>query len=637
MCGIAGLASFRSPLNGGWIHKMTAVLQHRGPDDEGYLAVDTSRKEPKCTALGGSDSSAAGLQSISDYHARADLYFGHRRLSILDLSSAGHQPMESAAGAWIVFNGEIYNYLELRDELKGEGYDFSTATDTEVILAAYAHWGEDCVRRFNGDWAFCIFDAARRVLFLSRDRYGIKPRYFFHGPRFFAFASEIKALLAIPTVPYAINREKAFEYRALFCRDHSNETLFDGICQLVPGENATLDLATRTLRRSRYYSLTANPAAEKYDHAKAIDYACDIRDLLTDSIRLRLRADVPVGTCLSGGLDSSTVVAIMSKLIGADNANLNTFTAAFPGELFDESRFAALAAKRAGVRSHVLYPSHEGYRQDIARVLYHQDEPFGGASIYSEWAVMREASKHVKVILDGHGGDEVFAGYKDYRQAFLADLFVRARWATFLTELVKLSAMHKDKRMFLREIKSLPMYVFGRTAKRAMYRVYYRRQIAASRRDFQTARLPEPKRIDEKFAGDLNEVLLHYMRAYTLPYLLRGEDRCCMAHSIEARIPFTDYRLVDYVFAIPAIYKIHDGWTKWLLRLAVSDLLPPEIVWRKDKLGFASPRWATAEDEWNLWLKQHFAGDGKKRMRAEHARAWPGAGLISPAAPSRTQ
>lgn len=617
MCGIAGLASFGSHLGSGWIDKMTAALRHRGPDDEGYLAVDTSRSKLKCAALGGSDSAVAGLPSIADYHDRADLYLGHRRLSILDLSAAGHQPMRFRGDAWIVFNGEIYNYVELRDELKAAGYEFATATDTEVILAAYDYWGEDCVKRFNGDWAFCIFDASERRLLLSRDRYGIKPLYYFEAKGFFAFASEIKALLTVPQVPHAINKEKAFEYCALFCRDHSEETFFDGIRQVAPGHNMTLNLQTGARRVRRYYTLTTTYSAEKYDHQKAIRYACDVRELLTDSIRLRLRADVAVGTCLSGGLDSSVVVAIMSRLLGADSGQLKTFTASFPGEAFDESRFARLVAQRAGVQSRVLYPSKEGYWEDISRVLYHQDEPFGGASIYSEWEVMREASKHVKVVLDGHGGDEVFAGYKDYRLAFLADLLERRKWLTFGRELLHGARMHSPRRAFVMEMKSLPMYTLGPSAKRMIYRLYYRRQIGSALKSLKLASAPKLNRVEEKFAGQLNELLLHYLTTYTLPYLLRGEDRCCMGHSIEARIPFTDYRLVDHVFAIPAVYKIHDGWTKWLLRLAVQDFLPAEIVWRRGKYGFATPRWATKEDEWNLWLAQHFARDdhGEKEPR----------------------
>jgi asparagine synthase (glutamine-hydrolysing) len=623
MCGIAGIVNFQGALESHWIQRMTTVLRHRGPDDEGYLAAGTLVPELPCVSLGGADSSVTGLRSIGDYHGPANLYLGHRRLSILDLSEAGHQPM-GRGGLWIVFNGEIYNYMELREELKAAGYGFSTATDTEVILAAYDCWGQDCAKRFNGDWALAIFDARRRLLILSRDRYGVKPLYFFETNGFFAFASEIKALLAVPRVPHAINREKAFEYRALFCHDHTEETLFDGIRQLAPGQNMTLELQTGRRDSSRYYRLTTNYAAEKYDHRKALDYANDVRELLTDSVRLRLRADVPVGTCLSGGLDSSAVVAIMSRLVGAKDGRLNTFTASFPGEAFDESRFARLVAEHTRVQSRVLYPTKEGYWQEIDRVLYHQDEPFGGASIYSEWAVMREAAKHVKVVLDGHGGDEVFAGYKDYRLSFLADLLARRRWLTFLRELAHVARMHPERRKFLGEMKSLPIYFLGQRGKRIMYRLYYRREIGASRRSLNLARPAKLDQVGEKFAGNLNALLLHYMTTYTLPYLLRGEDRCCMAHSVEARVPFTDYRLVDYVFSIPAAYKIHDGWTKWLLRLAVSDLLPGEIVWRREKFGFATPRWATREDEWNLWLAQHFAREGRRDTKTRLPPPQPG-------------
>ncbi len=635
MCGITGIVSFNPAAKSGWIRAMTGALRHRGPDDEGYVAIDLAAPAPKATPLTGRDSAVAGLRRIEEFHEPAQIFLGHRRLAILDLSAAGHQPMRFK-NLWIVFNGEIYNYLELRAELKGAGYEFSTATDTEVILAAYDRWGEDCVKRFNGDWAFALVDGARGTLFLSRDRYGVKPLYVHQGRGVFLFASEIKALLAVAEVPHALNQETAFDYCALSCRDHSGETLFAGIGQLQPGENRLVDLRGGAARKSAYYQLTANLAVGDYHHRKAISYACDIRELLIDAVRLRLRADVPVGTCLSGGLDSSTVVAIMSRLAGAEKKNLNCFTAAFPGESFDEGRYAQQVAQRAGVQSHVLYPDGRGYRENIARVLYHQDEPFGGASIYSEWAVMEEAAKHVKVILDGHGGDEVFAGYKDYRLAHLAGLWSERRWFSFAKELRQTAKMHRDRRALARELRGLPIYLLGPRAKRALYRLYYRRQIAAAARALGVGATGAAlQRVGEKFAGNLNELLLHYMRTYTLPYLLRGEDRCCMAHSIEARIPFTDYRLVDYVFAIPAAYKIHRGWTKWLLRLAVSDLLPPEIVWRREKFGFATPRWATQEDEWRLWLAQHFpGGDGAaaaaRRAARADAPAFSGAASRSP-------
>jgi asparagine synthase (glutamine-hydrolysing) len=606
MCGIAGLISFESPVGPDLISSMTRAQRHRGPDDEGYVAIDLEEEPVRVTSLCGPDTQLKCEPTVEEFTGRSRLYLGHRRLAVLDLSPRGHQPM-SRDNLWIVFNGEIYNFVELRQELMALGHMFNTQTDTEVILAAYDEWGADCVCRFNGDWAFCVLDIRSRILFFSRDRFGVKPLYFIEKNGLFAFASEIKALLALSEIPRALNTEKAVEYFTLFCRDHTEETFFEGIRQLLPGENMTVDLRTGVRCKMRYYQLTTTYELGRYDHRKATAYASGVRELLTDAVRLRLRADVPVGTCLSGGLDSSAVVAIMAEIIGTGNVKQKTFTASFPGEPFDESRFAALVAKHTGVQSHMLYPTKEGYWRDVAAVLYHQDEPFGGASIYSEWEVMREASRHVKVVLDGHGGDEVFAGYKDYRLAFFANLLSERKWLTFITELWDSIILNKSKYKSFAEIKSLPIYIIRGKGKQLIYRLYYAQQIKNALKSLKGTHAVNFAAIDRKFAGNLNELLIHFMSIYTLPYLLRGEDRSCMAHSIEARVPFTDYRLVDYVFSIPAVYKIHKGWTKWLLRLAVKDLLPSEIVWRKDKLGFATPRWATKESEWKLWLDKNFS------------------------------
>jgi asparagine synthase (glutamine-hydrolysing) len=559
-------------------------------------------------SLGGPDSALTGEALLEDFSGQVNLYLGHRRLAILDLSTAGHQPMRYGDHLWIIYNGEIYNYLELREELRSQGYQFKTGTDTEVILAAYDRWGEECVSRFNGDWAFCILDTQRRVLFLSRDRYGIKPLYFFKSSRYFAFASEIKSIFTLPFVPRALNREKAFHYNALFCRNHTEETLFDDIYQLMPGQNMRVNIQTGEMRKWRYYTLSYCPELGEYEHRKAMAYAADIRDLLFDAVRLRLRADVPVGTCLSGGLDSSAIVAIMAKILGLELVaqTQNTFTASFPGESIDESRFARLVADCAGATSHFIYPSKEGYWRTLPAILYHQDEPFGGPSVYSQWEVMHEAAKHVKVVLDGQGGDEVFAGYRDYHVAYLAQLLQHRRIALLTGELWHTVRHARGVRKASAALKSLPFYALGSSWKRRVYRLCYRQQIKLAQEAFGVQRDPGLEHIDRKFKSDLNGLLHHYMTTYSLPYLLRGEDRNSMAHSIEARVPFTDYRLVDYVFSLPGAYKIRHGWTKWLLRLAVEDLLPPEIVWRRDKLGFATPPWASRWDEWNVWMQQNF-------------------------------
>jgi asparagine synthase (glutamine-hydrolysing) len=608
MCAITGFLSFDRPIGPSYVGTMTSVLRHRGPDDEGYLAVDIKKGCVEPVPCKGRESQDSMLPLIDDLARPAHLYLGHRRLSILDLSSAGHQPMSYGKGLWIVFNGEIFNYLELREELKRLGYEFRTNTDTEVILAAYSKWGEGCVARFNGDWSFCILDAERQILFLSRDRYGIKPLYYFHGKEVFAFASEIKALLTLPMVPTHLNREKAFQYCAVHCRDHTEETLYDQIYQLNPGYNLLFDLRTGAVQKSCYYGVEYDRDLGTYDHKKALSYAADIRELLIDAVRVRLRADVPVGTCLSGGLDSSSIVAIMASLLGPSTQKtvLNTFTAAFPNEPIDESRFARLVTSQSSATTHYVYPSREGYQQALPSILYYQDEPFGSSTVYSQWEVMKEAAKHVKVVLDGQGGDEVFGGYWDNRASFLTHLLKSGRLGELVTELRWTARNAGGWKQVLQAVKPLPFFSLGSVMKQLVYRWRFRDDINRSLQAFGHIASQGWEHIQRKFCDNTNELLFHYLLEYSLPYLLKAEDRNSMAHSIEARVPFTDFRLVDYVFSIPAVYKIHHGWTKWLLRLAMQDLLPAQIVWRKDKLGFATPAWTTRASEWNSWVAQAF-------------------------------
>lgn len=608
MCGIAGLLSTTTRLDPTLISQMMGTLRHRGPDDEGYLAVNTKNPAYPVEHLIGLDSAIQSHASILNYSGPASLYLGHRRLSILDLSSMGHQPMSYGEDSWIVFNGEIYNYLELKSELISYGYEFHTGTDTEVILASYAHWGEDCVSRFNGDWAFCIFDRRQRKLFLSRDRYGVKPLYFFQKNGDFAFASEIKALLDLPFIQRKLNLTKAFEYYVLHCRDHSDQTLFEDIFQVLPGQNWVIDIPTGKPSIYRYYSLSFCQDLGEYDNKKALAYVDDVRELLFDAVRLRLRADVEVGTCLSGGLDSSAIVAVAAKLRGVSDSRtaLHTFTASFPGKPEDEKRFARIAADHSKVFSHYVYPTAQGYESSLTKLLYHLDEPFGSSTVYSQWEVLREASQYVKVVLDGQGGDEVFGGYLHNKASFISDLFLDGRVREFARELGLTSEYGGNLTQTLHVLKTIPFFLLNPKLQNFLFSFLNRKQISAFKKAFGEIGISGQEQIENFFSPRANEQLWNYMTQTSLPYLLRAEDRNSMAFSIEARVPFTDYRLVDYVFSLPAVYKIHNGWTKWLLRLAVQDLLPPDITWRKDKKGFSTPSWIPRDKEWSLWLQESF-------------------------------
>lgn len=610
MCGIAGIFNLKSSLAPGLVSAMSKTLRHRGPDDKGYLSWDTriSSQRPRFISNINEEAGEGTVPKAEE----ANLFFGHRRLSIIDLSSAGRQPMKLGDSPddslWIVYNGEVYNYKEIREELRGQGHTFRTATDTEVVLTAYKHWGVDCVKHFNGDWAFCVLNAAEKTLFLSRDRYGIKPLYYFNKNKTFAFASEIKALLVLPEVSRELNQKRAFDFYVFSLIDHKQETLFRDIQQLGPGESAEFDLKTGQMKTWQHYDLPHPSEDQKFDEKFARRAIENVRDLLFDSVRLRLRADVPVGTSLSGGLDSSAVVAVMAQLLKLkDSSELqHTFTASYPDMAIDETVYAEHVARHCGTIPHYVKPTAETLSKDLSRQLYFHDEPFAGTGVYTQWEVFKKAAEQVKVTLDGQGADEVFAGYSFYRAAFLASLARHLMIPRFLEELIGFFRHAGYQSPINLETKMLALFLMPGFFRKLIVKTLYHGKKA----DFSKYGGTDEADLDElmhlMWRPDVKALLYSNMAKVSLPHLLKNGDRSSMAHSIEARMPFTDYRLVDYVFSLPTVYKIRKGWTKWILRMAVQDLLPEEIVWRKDKLGFATPPWVTRSDIYDLWHDQNF-------------------------------
>lgn len=616
MCGIAGIYSCDLPIGSNSLVAMVSSMRHRGPDHEGYLFVADGDPTPITFSSSESLTNQLCGSNLSGVPQRG-LFMGHKRLSIIDLSSAGHQPMSYAdRNLWIIFNGEIYNYKELREELTSKGHRFQSVTDTEVILASYSEWGEKCVNRFNGDWAFALYDAKMKSLFLSRDRYGIKPLYYYYNNflKVFVFASEIKALTCLPFIPNDINQPKCFEYLVFGLLDYGKETLHRDICQVEPGCNIILNLKSFRIEHRSYYSLNFDRDLGRYSRAKAASYADTIRDLLIDSVRIRLRADVPIGTCLSGGLDSSSIVVIINKLLKEEGVasaqigtRLKTFTSSFPGEEIDESKYAKLISAHTNADEHFIYPSDTDINREVHALIQHQDEPFGSASIYAQWKVMEQASKHVTVILDGQGGDEVFGGYAHYRSAFLSQLLVAFKPVELANELYHSIRMYSSLKQMMSMLKGFPLCLVPANMKPLLY-LRWKKDIvraALARINMESGSIPF-RFITSSFVPNLNEVLHKYQMKYSLQQLLHYEDRNSMAFSIESRTPFTDYRLVDYVFSIPAIFKYHNGWSKWLLRLAMRDLLPKEILWRQDKIGFEVSKTMNVYDRFKLfeiWLE----------------------------------
>lgn len=560
MCGITGIYhSNLQAVNAEILQRMTRQLAHRGPDDEGFF-LDTE----------------TGL--------------GFRRLSILDLSQSGHQPMcNTDRTLWIVFNGEIYNYIELRDELRSKGYDFRSQTDTEVILAAYHCWGEDCLNRFNGMWAFAIWDVNKRELFCARDRFGEKPFYYFCNEQIFLFASEIKALLVHPLVPRKPNDQIIYYFLTENIRDWNEETFFEGILQLPPGH--CLRIGQNYLSLKSYYRLNPDSFGTSQLTEKAA--AEKFRELFEDAVRLRLRSDVPVGSCLSGGLDSSSVVCVMNRLLQSEHPltkaigeQQKTFSARSENADIDEGPYMHAILAATGAEANFTTPTAEEVVKSLDHFIYHMEEPMPSTSMFAQYCVMRLARQRgVTVLLDGQGADETLGGYNHALLTYFASQLRRFRWIRALNESRRL-----DRPLSLGAWITIFCFALPAGIGNPIYRLARRHlpdPLSASFRK-KYRHLP-PARGTEP---DLNQKLMNDMK-FILRSLLMYEDKNSMAFSIEARVPFLDYRLVEFIFSLPDNMKIRKGLRKAVLRDAMKNIVPDSILERKDKIGFA-----TAEFQW---------------------------------------
>jgi asparagine synthase (glutamine-hydrolysing) len=546
MCGINGFTWKDASL----IEKMNGALKHRGPDDQSTY-ID---------------------ENIS---------LGHRRLSIIDLSQAGRQPMENEDGSiWIVFNGEVYNFGEIRSELAEKGHKFRSNTDTEVIIHAYEEWGCDSVERFNGMWAFALYDKAKNLLFLSRDRFGVKPLYYYYDDNGLIFSSEIKGILQ-----HGIDRKPSdkaiYDYLALGFVDHSPETFFKGLFRLAPGGNLIYDLSSRSVKIWQWYDLR-----ERLEEIKGlceVDLAKRVRDIFEDSVRYRLISDVPVGSCLSGGIDSSAIVYAMRNL--NNQAEIKTFSMVFPGRKIDESSYVDEVVKDTKVEPHRISPSPEDLLKDLNDLIWTQEEPFRTPSIYGQYKVMELAHKNgMKVLLDGQGSDELFAGYFIYYKYYLFESLLNLRLDEFSQTVQAIGDKLNDMVIFplatvLSRLGLSNWLLKHMWLKRAKYL-----------NNFEDTDLANPLP-DRGFS--LNRALYSDLTKYSIPQLLRYEDKNSMRWSIETRVPFLDYRFVELAMSLPSSCKIQKGVTKHILRKALRDMVSPKILQRRDKLGFVTP-----DDDW---------------------------------------
>jgi asparagine synthase (glutamine-hydrolysing) len=605
MCGILGYYK-ASGLRKEDIEQAQRALQalhHRGPNGEGISLIDTKTGKSWILQTADTPDGVACDLTLESYQERsADLILAQKRLSIFDLTIRGHQPMRDAKENVLVFNGEIYNFIELRAELKNRGHRFSTQSDSEVILAAYRQWGTDCFQRFNGMWTILLWDAIKRKMLVSNDRIGIKQLYYWGNAREWIYASEIKAIRTLPQVSTAIDIDATSYFLRQGQIDLTEQTLLKEVHRFKAGHYIHANAADIVGQvATPFWDLpTAGPRQISLE-----DAAYELRTLLDDAIRLRMRSDVPWGTTLSGGLDSSSIIYAAHKLRLAEGNTdpLRTFTAVFPGQEGDESVFVRYIQQDLRLDAQYTNPLDHFDFEDFERFMYHQDQPVVSTSMYAQWSVMKAVgASDVTVLLDGQGGDELFGGYHHHFYKYGRSLLLQGKFAAYNELVQEYCALKgwdvkKVKRTILNDVK-----------------LYLKLKLGG--------KLPGPPQVTAwNAASSLVDVLKLDLRSCIMPSLLRYEDRNSMAFAVEARLPFLDYRIVEFAMTLPDEYKIQQGWQKYILRMAMPDL-PEKIRFRKDKKGFTTPH-----DAWMAQFRSRFEAYAQAALDAGVKHPWPSKSL----------
>lgn len=570
MCGISGLFNFNgSPVQKSQIESMNRLIYHRGPDGNGVY-------------INGS----VGL--------------GSTRLAIIDLREEANQPMHDADNRFvIVYNGEIFNYVELRKELIEKGYKFNNNSDTEVILNCYREFGEECLHKLNGMWAFAIWDTKEKTLFCSRDRYGIKPFYYYRDSERFIFGSEIKQILDCG-VDKTVNDDIVYDYLIFNFIDHTEQTFFKNLSKLPAGWK--IKLSGDDFKISKWYLLPENKLGG--NSLKTIYQ--DFYNLVYDSVRLRLRSDVEVGSCLSGGLDSSTIVCLMHDILHNEGkAEIQkTYTACYDDPEIDERKFVEKVIMQTNSTKYYLFPDSKEFADDFDKMVYHQEEPFTGSTVFAQWSVFKKIHETgIKVVLDGQGADEILIGYFSFFPFHLKRLLWNP--LKFLSEFFKGVSTTK-----LGLIKFSENLVYFNTPS-VRYKHVIRNGKSFVNPEFVYSKNRRGIFNDMAAASSLERNRLSNLWNISLPSLLRYEDKNSMAFSVEARLPFLDHRLVEYIFSIPYDYLIKDGWTKNVLRQSMRNKIPEDIRLRKGKLAFSVP-----QKKWLDTVKHLITGAFNEDFRA---------------------
>lgn len=568
MCGISCIINQKAETAVSALKRFSEAVFHRGPDGCGF---------------------AKFTNDFNLSETDADHFFlglGHRRLSILDLSEAGSQPMFSPdRKSAIVYNGEVYNYIELKAELEKDGATFQSTCDTEIILAAYRHWGIDCFNRFNGMWAMAILDRDKRKIILSRDRIGIKPLYYYKQNGIFAVASEIKQFFELDGFSKTVNEKTCLSY-LVTGYEISGQTFFESVKSFPPGCFAEVNIANPEIKPQSYWSAD-NISIQKYSQE---ELAGEIRKTFSDAVRVHLRSDVPVGGCLSGGLDSSAIFVEMKER--SPNNFFSAFSACFNDSAVDETAFMETIVKKTQSEHIRVIPDDKEFVNDIKVFLAQHDEPVGSISMYAQYRIMKEAQeKQIPVLLDGQGGDELFSGYWPSYFLMLNYYKMNGGYYTLLSHLLGALLPGGNSSLIHQALSHFQEYR-KRASKKLPFEL--RKEQCASLESLDS--LSWHKEAQKLSPSEYRKAEIFKIH---LPRLLKWEDRNSMAFSIESRVPFLDVRLVELLLSVPPELNMRNGWTKYMFRKAMNNKLPENICWRKDKKGFETP-----QDKW--MKKGHF-------------------------------
>lgn len=582
MCGIAGIIKKKhDKAKKQEIQVMNDIMAHRGPDAEGIYIDDV-------------------------------VGFGHRRLSIVDLSESGNQPMFSHDRKYVlVFNGEIYNYLEIKEYLKKKGAKFVTETDTEVIMEAYRFWGMNCTKRFNGMWSFALYDIEKRQIFFSRDRFGVKPLYIYESEDEFVFASEIKCITAIRPEQKMVNITQIARYLADYQEDMDEHTFYKNIHNFPKSHNMLYHLDTGTQEYQKYWEINIDKFKKKWKCANPYQ---KFLELLEDAVRIRLRADVKVGASLSGGLDSSTIVGIVSQKF---HTKMHTFSSIYKEKNCNEKEYIDCMNQYVDTIPHYIYPDQsENIIQDMVKMLYYHDGPCYSASPYSGYCVYRGVGNHVKVMLDGQGADELFGGYIFFYKAKLKEVLRENSWIAKIRAvalIVSIWKVYPETARSLtdelcREIPCIKRWLLLKNKMRRKEKKQ-RRGTLKYRKDFSEIDLKIKPQDNDSIISALDKDLNLQFQYRILPRILHDVDRNSMARSLEVRLPFLDYRIVEFSYTLSDEDKIRGSFTKYIMRKCCQKYLPEKIRKRRNKMGFPAPF-----DKW--LIDERFRTEIKKYLDA---------------------